>query len=82
MSKKIKLDRITCVGCGICELACSFNKVGEFGRSRAAIRIFYNEENDMFKRIKSEGVKCDICGECVQWCPTGALTLEVKQKLI
>lgn len=93
MSKRIKIDGSLCVGCGICELACSFNKVGEFGRSRSAIRVFDNEENDIFPVIIGQftDVECtakvdvvigkhelDWCTMCRKSCPAKAAFKELK----
>lgn len=52
------VDETKCVGCGDCEAACQFNM------------IHVNQATE-------KAYKCDLCGgdpQCVQWCPTGAIT--------
>ncbi|MEM3019130.1 MAG: 4Fe-4S dicluster domain-containing protein [Candidatus Bathyarchaeia archaeon] len=52
-----------CIACGKCAEACPFNSNGTI--------VFLNAERRSY-------VKCDLCGgkpKCVEYCPTGALSL-------
>jgi Fe-S-cluster-containing hydrogenase component 2 len=40
MQKILVVDLDLCTGCGLCELACSFKKTGEFSRTNSRIKIF------------------------------------------
>jgi len=44
MRKVLIVDVDLCTGCGLCELACSFEKTGEFSRTNSRIRLFVWEE--------------------------------------
>lgn len=81
---RIKLKPLPdrCSGCLYCELICHYTKEGEFGTSAARLRVerismerLYGER--IKKKVKDEPifkpVVCNLCGECVKVCPTGAL---------
>lgn len=57
-----RVDRDTCIGCGICESLCPFN----------AIRLF-----KVNKRRKAETItaSCKGCGICASHCPTLAISM-------
>jgi len=60
----VLIDEALCVGCGDCVSACPFNAGG---------RVIF------VPAAHAHAIKCDLCGgepQCVQVCPTQALTLE------
>jgi carbon-monoxide dehydrogenase iron sulfur subunit len=79
----LKLDADKCTGCGICQLVCSAVKGGDFNPRLACLQIHsYYENGD----LKIEGEFCDLCLDCVEVCPTEAITvkngvLHISQKL-
>lgn len=62
-----------CIGCGICQLACSAVKEGVFNPKLACLQIHSYYEED---RLIVEGELCDLCLKCVDACPTEAITVE------
>lgn len=77
---KILTDTVTCVGCRICELSCSFHHNGAFSPQASSIKVARDNQNgEVSLSINST---CDLCREearplCVEYCAYGALT-EVK----
>lgn len=73
MAKMIVVDVDKCTGCGVCELACSFEHHDEFNptKSRIHTNLFWKEEIAI-------PVFCPQCEEpmCEKVCPTGAITTE------
>lgn len=45
MTKMLVLDTDRCIGCALCEMACSFHHTGEFSRSRSRIKVFRWEKS-------------------------------------
>jgi carbon-monoxide dehydrogenase iron sulfur subunit len=79
----LKLDADKCTGCGICQLACSAVKEGAFNPRLACLQIHSRYEKG---DLKIEGEFCDLCLDCVEICPTEAITvkngvLHISQKL-
>lgn len=70
---KLVLDTERCTGCGICELVCSAVKGGVFNPKMACLKIHSGYEKD---DLVIRGEFCDLCLECVETCPTGAITSE------
>ena len=66
MEKVLVVDSDKCTGCKICELMCSMTKMGEFNPSKSYIRVLRNKEMDI--TIVGLDIKCDFCGECIEWC--------------
>ena len=79
--KVLCYDLRLCVGCGVCEETCSETWFKVADRAKSSIRIEEDGRGDL------SAVFCTQCGECVQVCPTGALSqdkqgiVRVKKKL-
>lgn len=79
--KVLSYDSDLCVGCSVCEETCSetWHKIAD--REKSNIRINDDDEGNL------SAVFCIQCGECVQVCPTGALSqdkrgiVRVKKKI-
>ncbi len=70
MSKvEIKTHPGECVGCLICQLACSFTYEKLFNPSAAHIKI--NRSGEGFEIAFAQ--ECNKCGICSQYCVYGAL---------
>jgi len=68
--KLIYTDPEKCVGCGVCELACSYEHEGVFSPLKSRIRIIRLNE------IVNLSLTCRLCEDppCVSACPREALT--------
>ena len=78
-SLAIVKDPNKCIMCRRCETAC--NNMQTVGILSAVDRGFDSVVMPTAKRPLSE-TKCVFCGQCVQACPTGALTIGEKNKMI
>jgi Fe-S-cluster-containing hydrogenase component 2 len=69
--KRILVEPPSCVGCRICELACSYRHNGVFSPSLSRVTVLkvdkYGLDLPLFCR------QCEICPP-LEACPTGALT--------
>lgn len=73
MKVLISLDK--CVGCRICELACSFVLKGSFNPSGSNIRVYFRDDGGLSIEVPSDCV-CEEKGPlCVDMCPTRAIEL-------
>lgn len=59
-----------CIGCRLCELACSGHKDGQFNPSLARLQVFSRYRADA---LVNEIKLCDRCLNCVEACPVGAI---------
>ena len=66
----VSTDPDKCVGCGICEFACAFEKEGVFNPLKSRIRIV------RIREIINLSLSCRLCEDppCVAACPRDALT--------
>lgn len=66
--KVLVTDDTLCIGCHLCEDVCSHAWYKQINRGKSSIRItsLGNAEWGM--------AACNQCGECIQVCPTGALS--------
>jgi carbon-monoxide dehydrogenase iron sulfur subunit len=71
---RLRFDPGLCIGCHLCELACSALKHGAFSPHRARMRII--SEYDGKGGLKTEVEYCDNCQKCVEACPSEALHLQ------
>jgi carbon-monoxide dehydrogenase iron sulfur subunit len=71
MMKTLQIYPGKCVGCKLCELACSFEHFGEFDPSVSFIRNANFQDEPFF----FVSVACFQCEEpyCMEICPAGAL---------
>lgn len=69
----LKLDPANCIGCRLCQLACSATKEGVFNPELARLKIVsvYDESG---LNIKSS--VCTLCLACVSACPAEAIAYE------
>ena len=67
--KVLSYDSELCVGCYVCEETCSetWHKITD--KAKSNIRIYVNDEGDQIS-----AVFCIQCGECIDVCPTQALS--------
>jgi len=70
---ELTLDRVMCLGCGICSDNCPKEAIkyspAEFKGIRAVSR----------PSIDFDPEKCVLCGECVSICPMDALKMRIEQ---
>ena len=74
--KFVSVDPEKCVGCQICEYACSFNKEKAFNPLKSRIRVV------RVNQLANMAVTCRLCEDpaCVAACPRDALiTIEAIQ---
>ncbi|MEM3697217.1 MAG: 4Fe-4S dicluster domain-containing protein [Candidatus Bathyarchaeia archaeon] len=78
-SKCISVDIDRCIGCGICELICSFVKSGEKSFNPLYSRIHVTQING-----ENVAVACLMCEDapCVKACPRNALTQSKENGII
>ena len=73
---RISTDAKVCVGCRICELACSFHHNGAFSPDASSIKVSRDNQNGEIEL--SIDSTCDLCQEearpmCIEYCVYGAL---------
>ena len=74
-SKIMDTAHDNCVGCVLCQLACSWVKHGEFNPAKSFIDIQRNELREgHWKASFTED--CDVCGYCFSFCHFDAIHLQ------
>jgi len=70
MLKTMVLTPEKCLGCRTCELACAFNRAGEFNPQRAAVSVIPYE-----KAMICVPIMCNQCEDasCARICPVKAI---------
>jgi carbon-monoxide dehydrogenase iron sulfur subunit len=67
--KVLSHDPELCVGCYVCEETCSETWFKVVDREKSSIRIHYDDG-----KATLSAVFCNQCGECIEVCPTEALS--------
>lgn len=80
---RIARNTEACVGCRLCELACSFHHTRGFSPEASSIRVSMDNQNGEI-RLSIDST-CDLCkGEdrplCIEYCLYGALKESVKSE--
>lgn len=68
---KFGKDEKKCSGCRICELVCALAQFKECNPKKSFVRVRGHFPTPGGYTIKMKG--CKLCGECLKYCPTGAL---------
>ena len=70
---RLKFLSENCIGCKLCQLACSSAKDGVFNPSLARLSVtsYYSKG-----QLCIDGRVCTLCGECVVACPADAITVK------
>jgi Fe-S-cluster-containing dehydrogenase component len=70
----VTIDIPRCVGCRLCELACSFARHGHFNPAVAAISVVFQDDGTLAVAVSED---CAACRRplCVAFCPVGAITV-------
>jgi Fe-S-cluster-containing hydrogenase component 2 len=80
MTKLLVVDTDRCMGCGLCEMACSFKHTGEFSRTASRIKAYRWE-----KRCDTVPLVCYQCEDapCIKVCGVaGAITRDAKTNAV
>ena len=56
MRKVLDVDKALCVGCRLCEMACSLNRTGVFSLSKSAIQIIVDDHEGTYTVV--------VCRQC------------------
>jgi TPP-dependent indolepyruvate ferredoxin oxidoreductase alpha subunit len=74
VNQHVACDNTKCVGCGICEYVCSFEKEQVFNPLKSRIRAI------RFNQINNTATTCRACRDapCVASCPNAALSKSAK----
>jgi TPP-dependent indolepyruvate ferredoxin oxidoreductase alpha subunit len=74
VNQHVACDNTKCVGCGICENICSFEKEQEYNPSKSRIHI------SSIDQINNTATVCRVCldAPCVASCPHGAISKSIK----
>ena len=69
--KRLKFDKVKCIGCQLCAQVCSAYKEGEYipSKARIAIETYYDKGE-----LRYADHFCTLFGICAKNCPTGAIT--------
>jgi len=69
----IKFTKEKCIGCHLCEIACSGKKLGVFNPEKANIHVFHEYVQEQLRiDIKS----CIMCKKCIKACILDAISEE------
>lgn len=71
---KLAFTAEKCIGCKLCQLACSATHEGMFNPRRARLKV--TSEYLPGGGLQIQADICDACLTCITACPTGAITLQ------
>lgn len=71
--KRLKFNKLPCIGCQLCAQVCSAYKEGQYipSKARIAIETYYDEG-----QLKYRDNYCILCGQCMKACPVEAIDMD------
>jgi class I fructose-bisphosphate aldolase len=80
VGQRLKPVPAQCVGCQLCEVACVRAHSPGYGQTRARLRIEFPALGDELRPFRP--IVCTLCGQCVEACQPGALSIGPEARLV
>lgn len=79
---QIVIDRLKCVGCGICATVCPKEAIFSGPKTKSKDPSVHSVMNDNIVLDVSDPKKCVYCGTCTVFCPFDAIKLQIDGKIV
>lgn len=73
---RLVVEESKCVGCRVCELACSFYLKKMYNPEASCIRIYFKDDGSLDINVSMDCLCLNtVYPPCVEFCPTHAITV-------